>query len=99
MRNEEYLKYLHAVIGNNNSSLHITSRLSACRKSFYSLQGAGLCHKGLAAKTATHVWSATCKSILLYGCEAMFLKPCHRNELEKLQAKLVKYIVTSCYKL
>ena len=93
LRNEEYLKYLGAIIGNNNSSLHITSRLSACRKSFYSLQGGGLCHKGLATKTAAHVWSATCKSILLCGFEAMFLKPCHRNELDKLQAKLVKCIV------
>ena len=46
-------------------------RISSCRQAFYTLQGAGLCKDGLSTESAMHVWSATCKSSLLYACEAM----------------------------
>jgi hypothetical protein len=90
---EDNFRYLGAYIGNDNNSVHVASRIRSCRQSFYSLQGSGLCHKGLKTQTSVHIWSATCKATLLYGCETMLLKKVHRDDLDKLQAKLIKSIV------
>ena len=90
---ESNLSYLGSYLGNNCGSVHVASRISACRKSFFSLQGAGLCKIGLNIDTATHVWSATCSKTLLYGCEAIYINETDKCQLDKLQAKLVKCIV------
>ena len=65
----ESINYLGATIGNKCSTVHTGNRVSACRKAFCSLQGAGLCNNGVSTDTGVHVWSATCKSILQYGCQ------------------------------
>jgi exonuclease III len=87
------IKYLGATIGNKCGSVHVSDRIRACRKAFYSLQGAGLCHNTLNIDTVRHVWSATCKSILLYACETMYLTKTNRTDLDKIQSKLIKRIV------
>ena len=87
---ESNLSYLGSYLGNNCGSVHVASRISACRKSFFSLQGAGLCKIGLNIDTATHVWSAACSKTLLYGCEAIYINETDKCQLDKLQAKLVK---------
>ena len=87
------INYLGSVIGNTGKDDHINARLSSCRKAFFSLQGAGLCSQGLSIETATHVFNATCKSILLYACKGMYLTNKNRKELDKLQGKLKKSIV------
>ena len=55
--------------------------------------GAGLCQQGLETDTAMHVWSATCKSILLYGCHSLSLSKGYKEELHKIQARLLKCII------
>ena len=47
-----------------------------------------------------HVWSATCKSILLYGCDSLSLSKGNKAELDKIQARLLRCIdaVGSRYK-
>ena len=40
-----------------------------------------------------HVWSATCKSILLYGCHSLSLSKGNKVELDKIQARLLKCII------
>ena len=87
------LNYLGSIVGNNCGADHILSRLSACRKSFYALQGAGLCQEGLNIKTAMYVWSVTSMKSLLYGCETLFITETKRHELDVLQGKLLKCIV------
>jgi hypothetical protein len=86
------INYLGAVVGNNCNNDHINVRLSSCRKAFFSLQGAGLCNQGLNIHTATHVFNATCKTILMYACDTMYLSKRNRMELDKLQGRLVKCI-------
>ena len=67
--------------------------MRACSRAFYSLQGAGLCNNGLNIQTAVHVWNTTCKSILLYGCNTMYINKSCLARLDKLQAKLIKTVV------
>ena len=89
----ENIEYLGAFVGNRCSKLHVAKRVSGCRKAFYALQGAGLCQQGLETDTAIHVWSATYKSILIYGCHLLSLSYGNKVELDKIQAHLLKCII------
>ena len=84
---------LSATLGNKCNDEHINRRVSACRKAFYSLQGAGLCSKGLDIQTLIYVWNATCKSLFLYSCESLYINSKNLHALNKLQSKLIKCIV------
>ena len=86
------MEYLGASIGSSGCKDHAAKRISSCRKAFYTLQGAGLCKDGLSTESAMHVWSATCKSSLLYACETMALSSTDKRSLDKIQAKLLKSI-------
>ena len=90
---EQHINYLGAVISNNSGKEHVSSRLNSCRKAFYSLQGAGLSQNSLDIDTLMYIWSSTCKSVLLYGCESMYISKQNINELDKLQAKFIKCLV------
>ena len=87
------ISYLDAVLDNKCSHEHVNNRISACRKAFYALQGVGLCNTDLNIDTALYVWSPTCKSILTYGCDALYLKNSDVKDLDKIQGKLIKSIV------
>ena len=87
------MKYLGTVIGNSCGNSHVNEWLRACSRAFYSLQGTGLCNNGLKIETAVHVWNTTCKSILLYGCNTMYINKTCLARLDKLQAKLIKTVV------
>ena len=67
--------------------------MSNCRKAYYSLQRAGMCSNGLGLETCLHLFSVTCKNILLYGCNALHISRHNIIELDKLQAKLIKNIL------
>ena len=62
-------------------------------KCFMTLQGVGLCNAGLNVDTATYIWSNTCKNALLYACESIFLSKQCKQDLDKLQARLIKCII------
>ena len=89
----ENLSYLGSYLGNNNGKYHISDRISSCRKSYYSLQGAGLCDKGLSVEAATYVWLSTCNNVLLYVCNSLYLGKKELSELDKTQGKFIKCIV------
>jgi hypothetical protein len=90
---QDNLTYLGAILGNQSGSLHINNRISACRKSYFALQRAGLCKEGLDIQTAMFVFSVTCMSALTYACDAIYLNKGQRQELNSAQGKLVKSIV------
>ena len=77
--------YLGAVLGNKCSHEHANNRISACRKAFHALQAVGLCNTGLNIHTALYVWSSTYKSILTYGCDALYLKNNDVMDLDQIQ--------------
>ena len=78
------LDYLGSLIGNGASSTHCDQRISKCRRSFYSLQGAGLCHQGL--EVNKHIYESVDSSLsgrFSYGCDALYMNSGHRSKLDK----------------
>ena len=75
------LEYLGGFIGNGCNNVHVNVRIRQCRKAFYALQ-------------SVHVFNSTCRSVLIYGCDTMFLSKVNRTELDKCQSKLIKCIVS-----
>ena len=93
LRINDSIVFHGATLGNKANNIHVDNRISACRKAFYSLQGAGLCKNGLSLETAMNVFSATSKSTLLYACESLQLNKSNMSELDKTQGNLMKAIV------
>ena len=87
------VNYLGVTMGSNNVNDHINARISSCRKSFYSMQNAGLCDKGLRIGTALNIFNSTCRNALIYGCESVYLSKQNQNDINKLQTKLLKYMI------
>ena len=50
--------------------------------SFFALQSAGLCAKGLSLEAATYIWSTTCNSILTYACNAIYLNKGNKQDID-----------------
>jgi len=83
------IDYLGAVLSNNSHD-HVEARIQACRRAFYSLQGAGLCVSGACAQTITKIWNMVLRPVLLYGLSSFSLSRKSINELESTQGKLLK---------
>ena len=74
----------------NQARDHIDSRITAARRAFYGLQGAGLCARGANPFTIAHIYKMAIQLILTYGCSNLNLTHNDINELEKVQASLIK---------
>ena len=84
------IQYLGTTLSNNNNRLHVDSRIKSCRRAFYSLQGAGLCTKGITPFTKAYLWNSAIRPILLYGNNCIHLNKSNTNELNKIQSSLIK---------
>ena len=93
LKNYDAITYLGVVLSNESSKNHVYSRISSCRKAFYSLQNTGLCKDGLNIKTSVFLWNIICQSSLTYGCESISLSKQNLIDIEKTQSKLVKCFV------
>ena len=67
------LSYLGIKINDKSWNVHTDSRITSCRRAFFSLQGAGLCKDGVSPKTAAELWRKVCNPVLTYGCETVNL--------------------------
>ena len=92
MSTQNTFNYLGVTLGSNNVNDHINARISSLH---YSMQSAGFCDKGLRIGTALniHVFNGTCRNALIYGCEYIYLSKQNQNDINKLQAKLLKYMI------
>ena len=90
LKQEDALTYLGAVLKGDGGSAHTDRRVLSAQKAFYSLQGAGLCHKGVDPSVASHLYSVGVRTVLLYGCEALHLSRRCLKKLETCQGKLIK---------
>ena len=57
------IKYLGTTLSQNTKD-HIETRIKACRRAYYAMQGAGLHCGGLSPNTIAHVWSTALQPIL-----------------------------------
>ncbi len=88
----ESISYLGVTLA-NSADLHVRNRISATKRAFYALQGAGLFKNGLNPATAAHIWNCSIRPILLYGIQV--ISPTRKvfKELEQTQSKLLKTVL------
>ena len=89
LKQDESFTYLGTRLSNQTRD-HIDSRITAARRACYGLQGAGLCVRGANPLTIAHMYKTAIQPILTYGCSTIKLKPNNIDELEKVQASLIK---------
>ena len=85
-----YVTYLGVHLSSVNRSLHVTNRIKACRNSFYSMQGIGMCDRGCSSDTICYVWNTAIRQVLIYGIQCINISKTSQQELEKIQTKLLK---------
>ena len=90
----DYINYLGITLSHTKPKLHITNRINACRKSFYGLQGAGLCNVLTNVNTASYVWKTAIRPVLMYGLNTVTINKTCLRDLEKIQGRLVKSMVS-----
>ena len=59
----------------DNPTNHINARISAARRAFYGLQGAGLCSSGVAPHTAAYIYNVAIQPVLSIGCATVNINP------------------------
>ena len=89
LKQDESVTYLGTRLSNQTRD-HSDSKITAARRTFYGLQGAGLCVRGTNPFTIAHMYKTVIQPILTYGCFTIKLKPNHIVDLEKVQASLIK---------
>ena len=91
LKQDESVTYLGTRLWNQTRD-HIDNRIIAARHAFYmyGLQSAGLCVKGANPFTIAHIYKTAIQPILTYGCSTIKLKPNDVDELERVQASMIK---------
>ena len=77
-------------MSNKDNQLHAENRISASRRAFYSLQGAGLGNLKSNPNAIAYLWNAALRPVLTYGLNCMFLSKSSMSKLEKTQSSLIK---------
>ena len=89
LKQDDAVTYLGTCLSNQTRD-HIDSRITAAKRAFYGLQGAGLCARGANPFAIAHIYNTVIQPILTYGCSTLNLKHTDINELERVQASLTK---------
>ena len=89
LKQDDAVTYLGTRLSNQTRD-HIDSRITAARRAFYGLQGAGLCAGGVNPFTIAHIYKTAIQPILTYSCPTLNSKHTDINELEKAQASYIK---------
>jgi hypothetical protein len=50
---------------------HMQSRISKCRRAFYSLLDVGMAYPGSCSRVKSYLWNTLCQPVLLYGSECL----------------------------
>jgi hypothetical protein len=82
------LEILGVTFDNRNS--HIESRVSKCRRAFYSLRDAGLAYPGCSTNVKSYLWKSICQPVLLYGSECLNMSEQSLKTLDTTQGNLLK---------
>ena len=83
------ITYLGAFLSKNTRD-HVDTRIKACRRAFYALQGAGLHSGGLTPNTMAHVWRTAIQPILTYSIQCLPLTKTSVQAMDKAQSRLLK---------
>ena len=89
LTNDNAVTYLSTTLTGNVTD-HIDTRIQSARRTYYGLQGAGVCCDGVAPKTLSHIYKVVIQPILTYVCSAINITDISVKSLEKTQCILVK---------
>ena len=84
------LPYLGATFKGHNGHAHTQARVRAAQRSYYSLQGVGMCFGGLEPIVSSKIFSTVIRPTLLYGCPSIYMSETNIENLNKCQANLIK---------
>ena len=86
------IRYLGVNFSSAKPDIHCQNRISACKKAFYSLKGAGLCniYNDIDTISYVHVYKAAIRPVLLYGLNCVNITKKEWREIEKCQAGILK---------
>ena len=87
------LKYLGTILDSTNSNSHVSERVQSANKAFYSLQAAGLKSNSVSPQTAFNIYCSAVRSVLTFGCCAIYINKTQLENLNKTQGKYVKSIL------
>ena len=79
------------IVSSSNPKLHFETRIKSATRDFYDLQCAGLCAGGVAPTVSAHMFNVAIQPILTYGCTTLNFTLPSVKELDKVQAKILKY--------
>ena len=84
------IKYLGSVLCQSGGNEHVNSRICSAKRSFYTLQGAGLCNDGLSPEASVYLYSSVIRSSLIYGCDSIWINKSNMIKLDSTQGKIIK---------
>ena len=82
--------YLGVTLSYVKPNMHVDNRISACRRAYYAMQGAGLCNNITDADAIAYLWNAAIRPVLTYGINCIHVSKTCLARMETLQAKLLK---------
>ena len=72
---------------------HVDSRILKCHQSYYVLSCIGMPYPGLPVDLKCHIWQTTCRPILTFCLETMFLSKTMLSRLNSLQGSIIKNLL------
>ena len=82
--------YLDVTLSYVKPNMHVDNRISACRRAYYAMQGAGLWNNITDADAIAYLWNAAIRPVLTYGINCIHVSKTCLSRMETLQAKLLK---------
>ena len=83
--------YLGVTLSCVKPNIHVDNRrISACRRAYYAMQGAGLCNNVTDADAITYLWNHAAIRPVTCGINCIHVSKTCLSRMETLQAKLLK---------
>ena len=89
LKNSDKVNYLGVTLA-NKPNVHIHERISACRRAYYAMQGAGFSNVTANVNMLSYIWEAAIRSVLTYGTSSVSISKKSLADMERLQTKLLK---------
>ena len=69
---------------------HNDKRITACRRAYFALQGAGFSNTATDVDALSYIWKAAIRPILTYGINCINVSAGDLEKMEKIQSRLLK---------
>ena len=84
------ISYLGVTLSHSKPNEHVEKRISARRRAYYALQGAGFGNDVTNVDALAYVWNSAIRPVLTYGINCINISKTCLAKMEKLQTRLLK---------